>query len=68
MDATGLVALEEIVSRSKKVSSTLIISGVQPQPLLVMKKYGLYDQIGVDYIIADFKASLQKAEELVAGA
>lgn len=68
MDATGLVALEEIVSRSKKVSSTLIISGVQPQPLLVMKKYGLYDQIGADYIIADFKASLEKAEELVAGA
>jgi len=65
MDATGLVALEEIVNNSQKLSYKLIISGIQPQPLQVIKKYGLYDQIGAVYVINDFKQSIKTAEQIL---
>ncbi len=65
MDATGLVALEEIVNMSKKQSYELIISGIQPQPLAVIEKYGLYDKIGAHRICHSFEDSTQVAEHII---
>jgi sulfate permease, SulP family len=49
MDTTGESNVSSLVNHFKKLGGVVIISGIQPQPLEVLKKTGLYDRIGAEH-------------------
>ena len=52
MDATAVVALENIVEKVQKQKGIILISGLKPQPEIVLKNSGLYDKIGGENIFS----------------
>ncbi|AJY73940.1 SulP family inorganic anion transporter [Paenibacillus beijingensis] len=50
IDTTGESNLAGLVKRFKQSGGTILISGIKPQPLDVLKKSGLYAQIGADHL------------------
>lgn len=61
MDATGLHALEEFYHKCHRQGTTLILSGIHTQPLLVLTKAGLDRVIGLDNIVGDLDDALRRA-------
>jgi sulfate permease, SulP family len=49
MDTTGESNLSSIVRHFKKLGGTILISGLQTQPKEVMKRTGLYNEIGEEH-------------------
>lgn len=49
MDTTGESNLASLVKHFEKLGGMVLMSGVQPQPLEVLKKTGLYAFIGADH-------------------
>lgn len=47
MDTTGEANLAELVKQLQADGGKLLISGIEPQPLELLKRSGLYDKIGV---------------------
>lgn len=47
MDTTGEANLAELVKQLQADGGKLLISGIEPQPLELLKRTGLYDKIGV---------------------
>ena len=68
IDATGIHALEEFWKKSRSSGVTLILSGVNAQPEEILKKSGLYDRIGAQYILAHFDEAVEKARSYVSAA
>jgi sulfate permease, SulP family len=66
MDATGLNALESIVERMKRRGSTVILSGIHQQPLLMLRRAGFIEVIGRENLCATFDEALVRSRELVA--
>ena len=48
IDTTGEANLTSLVNDFQKHGGTVLISGIQPQPLEVLKRTGLYERIGAD--------------------
>ena len=65
MDATGLKALEETLGRFRRSGTVLLLSGVQSQPLLVMRDAGFIDRLGSGNSCATFRLALQRAKKIV---
>jgi len=65
MDATGMNALESVVSRMQRHHRHVILSGIHQQPLQMLKKAGFIDQLGLENFCATFDDSLQRARELL---
>jgi SulP family sulfate permease len=65
MDATGLFALEEFLHRCRRHGTHLVLSGVHTQPLMALRKKGLWDEIGEENIFADIDSALARARELI---
>jgi SulP family sulfate permease len=65
MDATALNALESIIERFKHHGSTVILSGLQRQPLEMLRKAGFIDVIGRENLCAHFDAALNRAKALL---
>ncbi|MDR0326705.1 MAG: STAS domain-containing protein [Planctomycetaceae bacterium] len=65
MDATGIHALEELLRRAGKDNTTVLFTGVRPQPLHVMKKFGLIDRIGLRNIHQTIVEALPYAADIV---
>ena len=65
MDATGVNALEELLHRAEKDRTTVLFSGIQPQPHSVMRKYGLFDKIRAEHIHETIVEALLHAADLV---
>ncbi len=66
IDATGLNALEWILESKKKKDIKVIISGINEQPYLALKKSGLNIKIDEQYICHDINAALKEAKEVIA--
>lgn len=66
IDATGLHALDEFVSKCKRQGTHLLLGGVHAQPMFEMAKVGLLDQIGNANMFGDVKEALDRARELLA--
>lgn len=56
MDATGLVALESALDQLARYKVTAILSGVQPQPLGLLKKAHVDERAGVLFAADDAEA------------
>lgn len=67
MDSTGIRNLRSFVQRTEKRGIRVILSGVNPQVLSTMQKFGLDNEIGKDYIFPHIIPALAKANECVKG-
>lgn len=65
MDATGMNALESITERMQQKQSTVIISGIHQQPLLMLKKAGFIDTLGRENFCPTFDAALERARQVL---
>jgi len=65
MDATGVNAMEELLRRTEKDNTTILITGIQPQPHAVMRKYGLFDKIRADNVHETIVEALLHAADIV---
>lgn len=65
IDSTGLHSIKQILKKSQKQQITLIISGIQPQPLKVLKESGLYGEIGKENICKNIDFSLKRARQVL---
>lgn len=61
IDATGIHVLTELQHRCAREGTTLILSGVQPQPMTALERSGLAGEIGRENIHAGFEAALARA-------
>lgn len=65
MDATGESNLLSLIEDVKKDKGKIIISGIQPQPLEVLKKSHLYDLIGESNFFPELKDAIRYAVMLI---
>jgi SulP family sulfate permease len=65
MDATGLRALEDLHRKTRRDGTTLLLSGVHAQPLVVMERSGLLAQIGEANAFPDIDTALAAARALL---
>ena len=61
MDATGLNALRDLIRRSRKDGTRVILAGVHAQPMTVLARSGLLDEVGDENMIG----TIDEAIELV---
>ncbi len=64
IDATGLHSLEAIIDACRKKNITLILSHVNEQPMNILKKSGLVEDIGEENFCENIDAALARAEEI----
>jgi SulP family sulfate permease len=65
IDATALRALEELVKKTKKDGTVLMLSGVHAQPLITLEQSGLYYEIGEDNIHTNIDDALNNARQVL---
>jgi SulP family sulfate permease len=65
LDATALQALETVFTRTCREHTTLILSGVHAQPLIVLERSGLLDKLGEDNVHANIDDALNRARTLL---
>jgi SulP family sulfate permease len=65
LDATAMQALESVYSRTHREQTTLILSGVHAQPLIVLERSGLLDKIGADNVHGNIDDALNRARTLL---
>jgi SulP family sulfate permease len=65
MDATGLRAVEVLLDECRRKGTTLVLSGVHAQPLVVLERSGLLERVGEENVHPDIDAALARARELV---
>jgi SulP family sulfate permease len=65
IDATGLRALEDLHDKTRRDGTTLILSGIHAQPLIVLERAGLLDAIGRENVFEDIDQALVRARTLV---
>lgn len=65
IDSTGLHSIGQILKKSQKQQITLIISGIQPQPLKALKESGLFGKIGKKNICKNIDFSLKRARQVL---
>jgi len=65
LDATAMQALESVFSRTHREQTTLILSGVHAQPLIVLERSGLLDKIGADNVHGNIDDALNRARTLL---
>lgn len=67
LDASGLEALKETHKILSKAGRTLVISGLQGQPLAAAASSGLLDVIGKDNVVSDLLTAISRLEGVVMG-
>ena len=65
IDATGLHALTDVVHRSRRDGTLVLISEVQDQPLQALRRSILIDEIGEEHVCPTLEAALARAREEV---
>lgn len=65
IDASGLHALEDFYYKCKKQKTTLILSGVQEQPMNALKKIGIDKLIGDENILTHIDTALERASKIL---
>jgi SulP family sulfate permease len=63
IDATGLHALTDVVRRSRRDGTLVLLAEVQPQPLQALRRSVLLDEIGEEHICPTLDGALESARE-----
>jgi SulP family sulfate permease len=66
IDATGIRALDDVLARTRKEGSAIVISGAHAQPLYALQRQGLADKIGKENFCGDIDLALERAEVIIA--
>jgi SulP family sulfate permease len=66
VDASGLRALEDLLSQTRRDGTLLLLSGVHAQPLVAIERSGLLARIGEDNALPDFESAVARARAIVA--
>ena len=66
IDATGLRALEDLLDKTRRDGTALVLSGIHAQPLQVLERSGLLAKLGEQNVFGDIDAALERAREIVA--
>ncbi len=65
MDATGLRALEDVFTKSRREGTIVILSEVNAQPRRVIRSAGLDKQIGLENMQPSFEEAIKRAQRLL---
>ncbi|MFV0322082.1 MAG: SulP family inorganic anion transporter [Alphaproteobacteria bacterium] len=65
IDATGEAALEAVINQCADANTSIIFSGLQAQPLRMLKKAHIHKGRSHLNFASDYKQALKKAEELI---
>ena len=68
MDATGIHALRDVVRRSRRDGTLVLISEIHTQPLLALSRSAALDEIGEDSLFGTLDAALAHARVHLDGA
>jgi sulfate permease, SulP family len=68
IDSTAMHALRDLVRRTRRDGTRVLLSDVQPQPLAAMERAGLLAEIGGDNICGDVDEALAAAETRLSSA
>jgi SulP family sulfate permease len=66
LDSTGMHALKDVVHRTRKDGSHVLLSDVHMQPLVVLTGSPVLEEIGHENLFATLDQALAKARELLA--
>ncbi len=61
IDATGMNALRDVVHRTRKDGTLVLLSDVHAQPMMAMGRSGLLDEVGDDQIFGNVDDALNRA-------
>lgn len=61
IDSTGLHALRDLIHRSRRDGSLVLLSDVHAQPLVALERSGLYDDLGEDNVHGNIDDALNRA-------
>jgi SulP family sulfate permease len=64
LDATGLMAIEELADKLYAAGRKLILCGARPQPAKLMKEAEFARRVGRHNICPNIKEALERAERL----
>jgi SulP family sulfate permease len=64
LDATGILAIEEIVTDFLKHGSSVVLAEVRPNVLQKLERAGLLRQLGPHNVAATLRLALERAEEI----
>jgi SulP family sulfate permease len=65
LDSTGLRALKDVVGRSRRTGSVVLLAEVQPQPRAALEESTVLGDIGADNIYASVDSAIEHARALV---
>ncbi len=63
IDSTGLHALRELVARSRRDGTLVLLSDVHAQPVVALERSGLYDELGEENVHGNIDDALNRARE-----
>ena len=66
LDSTGMHALKEVVHRSRKDGTAVLLSDLHMQPLVALTGSAILDEIDQDNVCANLDDALARARELLA--
>ena len=61
MDSTGVHALRQVIRQATRDGALVLLSGVHAQPLIVLERAGVLDDLGPDRVFGDVDAALNHA-------
>ena len=67
IDSTGLNVLRDMIRRTRKDRTLVLISEPQSQPLAAMRRSGLLDDIGQDHVLSTIDLALAAAHQHLIG-
>ena len=67
IDSTGLNVLRDLVRRTRHDRTLVLISELQHQPLVAMRRSGLLDEIGQDNVVGTIDLALAFAQQHLTG-
>lgn len=65
IDISGIQALEDLLKRTKKDGTVLVLSGIHKQPFYLLHSSGLIDKMGEENVCGDIDEALQRAREIL---
>jgi len=63
IDSTGLHALRDLVERSRKDGTLVVLSDVHAQPVVALERSGFYYEIGEENVTGNIDDALNRARE-----
>jgi SulP family sulfate permease len=63
IDSTGMHALKDLVHRSRRDGTLVLIAGLQPQPRIALERSAVFEEIGEEHLFKSLDDALEAARE-----